>query len=682
MTLRTTSWSPPALAMGIALLTAAAAYWPGLSGGFLFDDFVNLDALGRYGGVRDWTSFWLYLTSGGGDPTGRPLSMLSFLLDGRDWPADPVPFKRTNLLLHLLNGALLYAVLRRLGRRAGYTDQHGTRAAALGATLWLLHPLWVSTTLYVVQRQAMLPLSFVLAALLLWDATWHRLEREQPVWAWLLGFVGVGLASLCAFLSKANGALTPALVALASWLLYWPQANALPTSAQLHARRLFGCALLAPTAVVVLALLAQIPGAIQSAAEVRPWSFGERLLSQPRALIDYLALLWLPREGSPGLEADQFAVSISLWRPWTTLPSLLAVFGLIGWALHQRHDQPALTTALLFFFVGHAMESSVIPLEPYFEHRNYLPAVLLFWPLAVCLTDVRAFVAVKRSLWLLLPLMLAASTLSRALLWGDPAQLVAASATRNPDSPRAQLNLALAEINGGRWEEGRARLLTLTKAHPKAEVIALNLIDADCVRGEVQPASLEAAAGALSQSTAWRAVDYSWFWRHIRQLSARPCAGLDSQALERLISTAEANPRLRSQPGWRQDLLSIRGQLALAQAQPDAALALFDQALLLEPNPGSALGQAAMLGSQGYPDHGLQHLQRYDHCCRGMGRPASGMQWLHQKLLWELGYYPRELEILEDALRQDISQRDPAKRAEESSDGELSSDGPNETNAP
>ena len=150
------------------LLVAWLAYSPGLSGGFLFDDFVNLNAIGATGPVDDWPTFWRYVTSGSADPTGRPLAMLSFLLEARDWPADPHPFLRDNLILHLLNGLLLFALLARLGRVLGESAQRASAAALVGAGLWLLHPLFVSTTLYAVQRQAMLPATFCLLGLLAW----------------------------------------------------------------------------------------------------------------------------------------------------------------------------------------------------------------------------------------------------------------------------------------------------------------------------------------------------------------------------------------------------------------------------------------------------------------------------------------------------------------------------------
>src|SRR5688572_2168657 len=112
---RRSAWPWWALAGLLAL--AWCAYRPGLSGGFLFDDFANLPSLGAGGRIDNAAAFWRYLTSGSADPTGRPVSLLSFLIDARDWPADAAPFLRTNVLLHLLNGALLFVLLRTLGRR-------------------------------------------------------------------------------------------------------------------------------------------------------------------------------------------------------------------------------------------------------------------------------------------------------------------------------------------------------------------------------------------------------------------------------------------------------------------------------------------------------------------------------------------------------------------------------------
>ena len=202
-------WAP--LGLLAVLLIALWAYWPGLKGPFLFDDFGTLPALGEFGPVHTWAIFWRYLTSGGGDPTGRPIALLSFLIDARNWPAAPWPFKFTNLLLQLVNGTLLATLLWRLGRVIEPQGTRAVRAAVLGAALWLLHPLLVSTTLYVVQREAMLAAFFVLLGLLAYTRGRRLMlagrNKRGIAWA-LLGLVG------CTFLatfSKANGALLPLL---------------------------------------------------------------------------------------------------------------------------------------------------------------------------------------------------------------------------------------------------------------------------------------------------------------------------------------------------------------------------------------------------------------------------------------------------------------------------------------
>ena len=200
------------------LLLAWFAYHPGLHGGFVFDDFVNLDALGKTGRVDNWPAFWRYLTSGTADPTGRPLALLSFLLDARDWPADPRPFLRTSILLHLLNGALLFALLRQLGRRLDGASKRTDAAALLGTGLWLLHPLFVSTTLYIVQREAMLSTTFVLLGLLAWGHGRNLIARSPRAGvAWMLCGIGLGTLLAMALLVAVEGPQVLDLDFLGHW---------------------------------------------------------------------------------------------------------------------------------------------------------------------------------------------------------------------------------------------------------------------------------------------------------------------------------------------------------------------------------------------------------------------------------------------------------------------------------
>ena len=78
-----------AIALVAAIFVVYRLSW---HGGFVFDDFGTLPALGATGPVDGAARFWRYVTAGSSDPTGRPLSMLSFLIDANDWPTDPYPF--------------------------------------------------------------------------------------------------------------------------------------------------------------------------------------------------------------------------------------------------------------------------------------------------------------------------------------------------------------------------------------------------------------------------------------------------------------------------------------------------------------------------------------------------------------------------------------------------------------
>ncbi|MHB8447346.1 MAG: hypothetical protein ACYC9P_05415, partial [Rudaea sp.] len=216
-----------------ALGTAAFVYWPGLHGTFLFDDFANLPALGDFGPIDNWTAFWRYITSGFADPTGRPLALLSFLIDAHNWPADPYPFKRTSLILHLLNGFLLALLLRRLGQTLHGKSLRIDISAVLGAALWLLHPLFVSTTLYVVQREAMLPATFVLLGLIGWCKGRESVAQGHASGLWLSA-ISIIVCTALALASKANGALLPLLCWLTDAIVLTP---ALPiTQASLRHR--------------------------------------------------------------------------------------------------------------------------------------------------------------------------------------------------------------------------------------------------------------------------------------------------------------------------------------------------------------------------------------------------------------------------------------------------------------
>ncbi|MHB1059071.1 MAG: tetratricopeptide repeat protein [Rhodanobacter sp.] len=706
MRFRSADLLAPAVAVLLFLL-AIWAYLPGLHGGFLFDDFGNLPALGDNGPVDNWPTFFRYITSGTADPTGRPMALLSFLLDAHDWPAAPYPFKRTNLILHLLNAALLLWLLRQLG---SYKAEHDTPsqasdllhfpravrldirielAAVLGATFWLLHPLFVSTTLYIVQREAMLPTMFTLFGLLLWLRGRQAVLIGHAIRGLILIVSGLGFCTLLGLLSKANGLLLPALALVIEWLWLTPAAPSSPhqsipsvaASVDESASRpkrtyRWSMWLLAglPTAILVAYLLRSgWNGFIHGVSELRPWTMGQRLLTEPRVLMDYLELLWLPRPFTPGLFNDHIKASLSLWSPLSTLPALLAILGLIGGAWRLRRKLPALSLAMFFYFVGQSLESSTVPLELYFEHRNYLPAMLMFWPLALWLCGVTfsknglitAHLAdapsgkPHTSGWLKFALAavilsgLAVMTHARATLWGNTHDQALLWAKLNPSSPRAQANAALLEMAAGRPQQAVARLDVSARNEPDQVQLAFNLIGAHCMLGGLDPADLDRARRAISSTRDPGSLLVHWFESSIATAVAGSCRGLDLDALENLIDAGLNNGRLMKVSGRHQDLLYLKGRIAMTRHDPAIALHDFNAALDQDVRPGAALNQAAQLGAAGYPREGLIHLEHYESVQNRQENPAFGMRWLHAMVLKRQDYWAKEINRLRDTLQQD-----------------------------
>ncbi len=171
------------------LVLAALVLWPALGGGFIFDDypiFAENPAIHVTGWHwQEWQGVWTWSRLN----IERPIAMLSYALNYA-MGGGTRGFKATNLALHLFNCVLLMLLTHRL-LLAGWapansadTEHHRRTAGywALGiATLWAIHPLQVSTVMYVVQRMELLGFAFVLLALLTyWRARQQQIKDSVP----------------------------------------------------------------------------------------------------------------------------------------------------------------------------------------------------------------------------------------------------------------------------------------------------------------------------------------------------------------------------------------------------------------------------------------------------------------------------------------------------------------------
>ena len=135
---------------------------------------------------------------------------------------------------------------------------------------------------------------------------------------------------------------------------------------------------------------------------------------------------------------------------------------LIGLGFWQMRKQPVLSFAILFFFLNHAVESTIIGLELAFEHRNYLPSLFLFFPVAMGLKWLLDFYRDKRSLMYhgllsfmaLLILGLGFGTYVRNMSWATEKSLWEDAVTKAPESGRPLHNLAWGHFERlGRYDQ-------------------------------------------------------------------------------------------------------------------------------------------------------------------------------------------------------------------------------------
>ena len=658
----------PPIALAALLMAAWLAYWPGRTGAFLFDDFSNLAPLGDYGRIDAWWKVVAFLTSGFAGPTGRPLALATFLLDARNWPASAEAFKLTNVALHLLNGALLAGLCAALARALGLARRPAAWAGVLAAGLWLLDPFWVSTTLYVVQRMAMLAATFTFAGL--WGYAHGRAllaqGRRRSGYAWMS--VSLTLGTLLATLSKENGALLPLLAWMLEALVFDRAGKAREQGGPLLLwwRRVF----IAMPALLVLGYLATfLPGLWTGAAAGRDFTPLQRLLTESRIVWTYLGDIWLARTHDGGLFHDDIAISTGLLHPWSTLFAVLGILGLAGFAAWSRRARgpvwAAAGVAVAFYLAGQVMESTWLQLELAFEHRNYLPAGLMFLPLAIALVraaaprQANAAIPIGRwPVWLaagLLALM-ALQTARRADVWGKPFQQALVWAHEHPDSPRAQGYLTNFWSQTGNDAEAARLLDAALRRHPRSLILLINRAGVACAQGEA-PAGLRAAL--LQAAGHARLADNVTQYQFGRLLDGMgSCAVFGPDFDLRLIDTALRNPQAQGTVVQR-DLIHRLALRALAHGQTRQAYALDLQALRLPGLPvGARLRFAVELASAHHPQRALDLLN-------AVPSPLAHIQgWsmaaLHQRWLRHVGFYQDSEAHLRRVLAREIAAKSRA----------------------
>lgn len=353
------------------LITLFFTYYPGLDSPFLLDDWSNLAALSSLSNSPfSITKIIDFLANNRSGQLGRPISLLSFALQAQSWPDHPAVFKAVNLILHLLNGLLVIALCRLLQSAIMPLPQSSNGALAhlplIVSLLWSIQPMHVSSVLYAVQRMTLLMSFFSLLALAGY-LYGRKVALKQAAKGYWIMASSLLIGGMLAVFSKENGVLILLYLAALEFTLLSGK------PAPRHWRLVLLIFVVTPIAGAAIYVLMQLPNYATGHAG-RHFTLIQHLLTECRILPEYLNKILLPRPDAFGLFFDDYVVSTDLTSPTSTLFGLLLLGALLVSAVVTRKSQPVFSFAVLWFFAGHALESTVIPLELYFEHRNYLPS--------------------------------------------------------------------------------------------------------------------------------------------------------------------------------------------------------------------------------------------------------------------------------------------------------------------
>ncbi|MCW5202180.1 hypothetical protein VU13_00605 [Desulfobulbus sp. US5] len=326
----------------------------------------------------------------------------------------------------------------------------------------------------------------------------------------------------------------------------------------------------------------------------RNFTFLERILTEPRILLFYLSQIFYPTASRLSIVHD-ITLSTSLFTPWQTLPTIICCIGLIFLAITQIHKRPLLSFAILYYFLNHLVESTIIPLELIFEHRNLLPSLFLFLPLAAFAVDIintKKWAAIITTLTCAFFLVQSGhATIERNRAWKDAGTLNEDAHIKAPGSARVKLNLA-------GWYAGQERLQEAFNLCEEAEQLAAS----GASRNTIIPiARMQKGSIAYDLGQPKRALEYFQQAYSLRKDYTATAEKLIAVLIE-LKHYDEALRIITERYAQKEDpnLLLIEASVFLRQRKPANALASYRKAESFYRNlPLVLTGKGKALAMQG-----------------------------------------------------------------------------------
>ena len=333
----------------VLLLLTIAIYSPGLTPGFHFDDYPNIvdnDLL--HVTTPTLSNFWQATWSGHSSVFGRPLSYLSFSLNSYFSGLDSRMMKITNLAIHLLVGSLLFLLSHML---LSFLKQHKkidlnvNLISILTCSAWLIHPINLTSVLYIVQRMTSLTTLFSVCSLLCY--AYFRIRQTKQKGLWLPLVISTLLFAILSFLSKENAVLLLFYIGLIEVFIF--RFSTFDTFDKKILKSIF-ISTYAITFITVAVFLIINTEWLMNGYDHRKFTLSERLLTESRILAWYLKIIIAPNITEMGLFLDDFSLSTSLFQPITTFLSVALILLLLVAGFLIRIKYALISFGIFWFF--------------------------------------------------------------------------------------------------------------------------------------------------------------------------------------------------------------------------------------------------------------------------------------------------------------------------------------------
>jgi len=249
--------------------------------------------------------------------------------------------------------------------------------------------------------------------------------------------------------------------------------------------------------------------------EARPFSLYERILSQIHILFYYIQLILLPNLSEFSLYHDDFPIIREFgWGTFVRLASAIGVLSLcVVSVVHKKRSMMLFGVA--WFAIAHAMESTILPLEMIFEHRNYLALygvslslsmlLIVYIPKVVKLKWCGQLAAGGFCIVCMFVLSVRVST------WESAEKLTLVNVIDHPKSARAHNARANLLARYGRTDRVLEHLNIAYKLQPWNSGGAIHILSAACVfkilTPEIKEQAMNATQGAYLTAYTWLATE-------------------------------------------------------------------------------------------------------------------------------------------------------------------------------